>query len=146
VSNWTDWELIRFQTLVAGRVVDHVDKPVAGAEVSLTARRAENASQSGRRRKRRQKLGSVKDNTVTDADGTFFFVEALEGDYSVDCVSRRSGLRASTEIAVSRTQDEKVEQALRSMDVRDYAEFLRKTKITRQLAVADLKLPKPERK
>ena len=36
MSQWTEWEALRHQVAVAGRVVDGREKPIAGAEVTLT--------------------------------------------------------------------------------------------------------------
>jgi hypothetical protein len=112
VSHWSDWEVTRHQVAVTGRVVDDSDKPVAGAQVNLTLLPKEP-------RPKRERAGTVQQEsdarcgqTFTKTDGIFFFLDSPAGEYSVECLNSRSGLRASKIVSVSWKQDRTVKRAI----------------------------------
>jgi hypothetical protein len=112
VSNWTDWEVTRHQVAVAGRVVDGEEKPVAGAEVTLTMLPNQTRQKTGGVGADRQELDAPCDRTLTKSDGIFFFLDSPAGKYSVECVNSRSGLRDKKTVLVSWKQDGTVERAV----------------------------------
>jgi hypothetical protein len=112
VSQWTDWESVRHQVAVAGRVVDAEDKPVAGAQVTLTMLPEKPRQNRGGARSDQQEPDARCDRTLTKADGIFFFLDSLPGKYSVECVNGRSGLQDKKTVSVSRKQDGTVVRAV----------------------------------
>jgi Carboxypeptidase regulatory-like domain len=112
VRGWTDWEVTRHQVAVAGRVVDESDKPVAGAQVTLTLLPKEPRPKRARAGTDKQELDERCDQTFTKADGIFFFLDAPAGEYSVECVNSRSGLRANKTVSVSWGQHGTVKRAV----------------------------------
>lgn len=110
---WTDWETTRHQVAIGGRVVNQDDRPVAGAEVTLTDRPEEferkfaNAAEAAGERSDKR-----LDRSCAKADGIFYFLDLPAGKYTVRCVDRRSGARAEKTVSVSWTQDGKVQMAV----------------------------------
>lgn len=112
MSHWTDWEATRHQVAVAGRVVDESDKAVAGAQVTLTLLPKEARPKRARAGTDKQELDERCDQTFTKADGIFFFLDAPAGEYSVECLNSRSGLRANKTVSVSWKEDGTVKRAV----------------------------------
>jgi Carboxypeptidase regulatory-like domain len=112
MSHWTDWEVTRHQVAVVGRVVDESDKPVAGAQVTLTLLPKEERQKSSRGGTDQQEWDAGRSQTFTEPDGIFFFLDSPAGEYSVECVNRRSGLHANKIVAVSWKQDGTVKRAM----------------------------------
>jgi len=112
VSHWSDWEITRHQVAVAGCVVDESDKPVAGAQVTLTLLPKEGRPKSSREGTDQQELNPRYGQTFTKGDGIFFFLDAPAGEYSVECVNSRSGLHANKTVSVSRKQDGTIKRAI----------------------------------
>jgi hypothetical protein len=116
VKTWTDWEIARHQVAIAGRVVDVNDKPVAGAEVTITVMPEEfqrkiagvaEASGGGWERSNER-----LDRSFSKADGIYYFLDLPAGRYTVRGVERRSGLQAKKTVSVSRAKDGKVQMAV----------------------------------
>jgi len=97
---------------VAGRVVDESDKPVTGAQVTLTLMPKEGRPKSSREGTDQQELNPRYGQTFTKGDGIFFFLDAPAGEYSVECVNSRSGLHANKTVSVSRKQDGTIKRAI----------------------------------
>jgi hypothetical protein len=112
VSHWTDWEATRHQVAVAGRVVDESDKPVAGAQVTLTRVPEKQTQNRSGARSDQQEPDARGDRTLTKADGIFFFLDSPPGKYSVECVNSRSGSQDKKMISVSWRQDGTVERVV----------------------------------
>jgi Carboxypeptidase regulatory-like domain len=111
VSHWTDWEITRHQVAVAGRVVDESDKPVTGAQVTLTLLPKEGRQKSSHGGTDQQELNPRCGQTFTKADGVFFFLDSPAGEYSVECVNSRSDLHVNKTVSVSWQQDGTVKRA-----------------------------------
>jgi hypothetical protein len=112
VSDWNKWEVVRRQVAVAGRVMDEHDEPVAGALVTLTLLPKEGRPRRARAGTDQQKPDERCDRTVTKADGIFFFLDSPAGEYSVECLNGRSGLRDRKTVSVSWKQGGNVERVL----------------------------------
>ena len=111
MSHWSDWEITRHQVAVAGRVVDEGDKPVAGAQVTLTPKPNEPKQRKGRAETGQQELDARCDRTFTKPDGIFFFLDSPAGEYLVECINSQSGLHANKTVSVSWQQDGTVKRA-----------------------------------
>ena len=113
---WTDWEIARHQVAIGGRVVDQNDKPVAGAEVTITVmpeefhRKIAGAAETakGGWKNSDQRL----DRSCTTGDGIYYFLDLPQGRYTVRGVEKRSRLQAEKTVAVSWNKDGKVEMAV----------------------------------
>ena len=112
MSQWSEWESVRHQVAVAGRVVDGEEKPVAGAEVTLTALPKQARQRRGGVGAERQELGEPCDRTFTKSDGIFFFLDSPAGEYAVECLNGGAGLRDKRTVSVSWRQDGTVEKAV----------------------------------
>jgi hypothetical protein len=112
VNSWTDWEVVRRQVAIGGRVVDDSEQPVAGAQVTITSMQqalrqkidsAARAAGAGW-----QQLEERGDRTLTQADGLYFFLDLPAGKYTLQAIDRRSGLQAQKTLSVSWDQKGKV--------------------------------------
>jgi len=110
VSDGPNWEIVRHQVAVAGRVVDGNDNPVAGAQVTLTML-PEKPRKDGATTNQQQPDARC-DQTLTKTDGIFFFLDSLPGKYSLECVNRRSGLQDKKTVSVSHKEDGTIVKAV----------------------------------
>jgi hypothetical protein len=116
VKAWTEWEIARHQVAIGGRVVDQDDKPVAGAEVTITAmpeefkRKISGAAGAlgGGSERSEERLG----RSCSKADGIYYFLDLPTGRYTVKGVEKRSGLQAEKTVSVSWDGDGKVQMAV----------------------------------
>jgi Carboxypeptidase regulatory-like domain len=107
------WEIVRRQVAVAGRVVDgRTGKPFSGATVTIAAmpdafrRKLElRAMQYGAGWNR---MAERADRTRSRADGSFYFLNLPDGDYQLSATLPSMGKRygtANAEVSVSRGDD-----------------------------------------
>ena len=126
MNNWTDWEGMRHQVAIGGRVVDDSNTPVAGAQVTITAMpnalRQKMAGTAKTAETTWQELEERWDRTHTQADGLYYFLDLPAGRYTLQGVDRRSGLQVQKTVSVAWDKDGNVTRA-----------------------TADLKLPKAQR-
>jgi len=111
MRQWTEWETVRHQVAVAGRVVDGEEGPVGGAEVTLTTLPKQARQRRADVGADRQELDEPCDRTFTKPDGIFFFLDSPAGEYAVECLNGRAGLRDKKTVSVSWRQDGTVEKA-----------------------------------
>jgi hypothetical protein len=115
LNSWTDWEVVRHQVAIAGRVVDNSEQPVAGAQVMITAmpralRQKVNdaASAAGAA----GKPGDERyDRTFTTTDGLYYFLDLPAGRYTLQGLDRRSGAQDEKTVSVSWSRDGSVKRA-----------------------------------
>ena len=114
MNTWTDWEVVRHQVAVAGRVVDGSGKPLAATQITVTALP----------KKSRQKIDSATsaagtasqgvdepfETTLAKADGIFYFLDLPAGRYTVKGIDQRSGLQDQKVISVSWDQSGNVKR------------------------------------
>jgi len=115
VNDWIDWEVVRHQVAIGGCVVDDRDQAVVGAQVTITAmpralrqkiNAAASASGAGGR------LGSKHyDQTTTDADGLYYFLDLPAGRYTLKGLDSQSGAQGEKTVAVSWNRDGNVKRA-----------------------------------
>jgi len=114
VKAWTDKEIKHRQVAIVGRVVDDQDKPIARAQVSLTAmpkefkRKVHDAANTAGAAG--QDLNERLDRTLTRTDGVFYFLDLPAGKYTVNGVDAKKGQQKKT-VSVSLNQDRSVKWA-----------------------------------
>ena len=115
MNNWTDWEGVRRQVAIGGRVVDDSEQPVAGAQVTITtmpnALRQKINSAASTMGAGWQQLQERGDRTLTQADGLYYFLDLPAGRYTLQAIDRRSGLQAQKTVSVSWDKDGNVKRA-----------------------------------
>ena len=120
MTTWTEWEVVQHHVSICGRVLDKAGKGMPGIQVS--ARRDTNElkpqSETGVKRGRagstkiQQKMteteteGCLK-NTVSRPDGTFFFLDCREGQYTVTAVDPQFGMQNQKAVAVAESARKK---------------------------------------
>jgi Prealbumin-like fold domain len=115
MNDWSDWEIVRHQVAIGGRVVDDRDQAVVGAQVMITAmpralRQKIDATASSTRRDG-QPVGMRYDQTVTDADGLYYFLDLPAGRYTLKGIDNQSGLQGEKTVSVSWSRDGNVKRA-----------------------------------
>ena len=104
MKDWSDWQIIRRQVAIGGRIVDENDQPVPGVQVTITAmpkvfkvwmQGAISAAQTDW-----DELGERPDRRLSRSDGIYFFLDLPEGKYTLHAIDPRSGNHAETSIAV----------------------------------------------
>ena len=115
MNSWTDWEVVRRQVAIGGRVVDNHDQPVAGAQVTITAmpkalrqKMDDAASATGAGG---QQVDKRYDRTFTTADGLYYFLDLPAGRYTLQGMDRRSGAQGAKTASVSWSRDGNVKRA-----------------------------------
>jgi hypothetical protein len=115
VNSWTDWEVVRRQVAIGGRVVDSHDQPVAGAQVTITvmpkALRQKVDDAAGATGPGGQPVDTRYDQTFTTADGLYYFLDLPAGRYTLQGIDRRSGAQGTKTGTVSWSRDGSVKRA-----------------------------------
>src|SRR5262249_57364206 len=105
VKAWTDWEIVRAQVAIGGRVVDEHDRPVGGAQVVITAMPEEFRRRIGGWREavggRWDRSRHRSDVTLTRTDGIYYFLDLPSGRYTVKGGDGRPGIEAGQTVSVS---------------------------------------------
>ena len=105
MNNWTDWEAVRRQVAVAGRVVDGSGKPCTSAQITVTAlpkkARQKTESAASAAETAPQGVDEPFETTLTRADGIFYFLDLPAGRYTVKGIDQRSGLQDQKVVSVA---------------------------------------------
>jgi hypothetical protein len=116
VNDWADWEIVRHQVAIGGRVVDEGDQPVAGVQVTITsmprALRQKIDDAAGAAGAGWQDLAERCYRTLTKADGIFYFLDLPAGRYTLQSSVQGSDLQAPRTVSVSWGQDGSVKKAI----------------------------------
>ncbi len=103
MRSWTDWEIVRHQVAICGRVVDAGDSPVEKAEVRLATVPEEferRYAGSATTEDDRDDVCERPDRTLTNADGNFYFLDLPAGRYNLRATTPRSSLQAEKAVSV----------------------------------------------
>jgi hypothetical protein len=110
MNDWTDWEIVRHQVAISGRALDDRDQPVAGAQVTI----------STMPKALRQKIDDAargagvderEDQTLTNAEGLYYFLDLPGGRYTLKGLDRQSGARGEKTVSVTWSRDGTVKRA-----------------------------------
>lgn len=109
MKSWTQWKVIHRQVVIAGRILNDENKPVAGTQVTITAkagkfkRQIENAS--GEESTIWKNLNKRPDRTRSRLDGLYFFLDLPEGEYTVTATDSRSGQSIKSRISILKNKE-----------------------------------------
>ncbi|NOS89438.1 MAG: carboxypeptidase regulatory-like domain-containing protein [Methylococcaceae bacterium] len=104
MKNWSSWEIIRSQVAICGQVVDEHNQPLGNIEVKLTSMpekfsaRVAMVALNARYSPSLVKHGL--DFAVTKSNGSFFFPDLPDGDYSVSAMTAKIGLQDRHKVSV----------------------------------------------
>lgn len=111
MTAWTQWQTIRHQVAIAGRVVDADGLAIAGAAIEISSssarfeRRVEGAVSAA---EASQPASRRFGRTVTGSDGLYYFMDLPDGRYSVRAVHPKSGKHVQKTASVARDAEEKI--------------------------------------
>ena len=109
MKRWSDWEVIRRQVTIAGRIVDAQNEPLAGAMITIMARagkfkaQVENAARTAGAEW--EFLKNRPDRTFSRLDGLYFFLDLPEGQYTMSVSDPRSGKIVESQVTVSKDKE-----------------------------------------
>ena len=108
----SDWQIIRRQVAIGGRVVNENNTPVAGAQITIKSmpdgfkRQLEGAvSEAG--------AGWVdqeerQDRARSRLDGIYFFLDLPEGSYTLSAIDPQTGKQDQKSVSVSRDKKQSI--------------------------------------
>ena len=108
----SDWQIIRRQVAIGGRVVNENNTPVAGAQITIKSmpdgfkRQLEGAvSEAG--------AGWVdqeerQDRARSRLDGIYFFLDLPEGSYTLSAIDPQTGKQDQKSVSVSRDKKQNI--------------------------------------
>ncbi len=106
---WTQWEVIRRQVALCGRVVDAQGKAFASAKVFIAAMPKEfKLRVDGAANAAGMDWGNLDerlDRTVSRTDGLFFFLDLPKGRYTVRGGDPKSGAEGEMAVVISWAKD-----------------------------------------
>ena len=102
MKTWSEWETVRAQVSIAGRVVDEGGRAVAGAEVTIAA------AAEGRRKPADPRV----EPSHTAVDGLYYVLNVPAGTYTVRGVDHRAGTEGVKTVSVSSGPDGKIRMAV----------------------------------
>lgn len=108
---WTDWETVSHHVSICGRIVNTKDEPMPGVPLSVSAESKQPHKQSDATRARaharrettdtQERTGNGSAQTESRLDGTFFFLDCPDGQYTVQAIDSPSGAKAEKSITVA---------------------------------------------
>lgn len=93
---YTDWECIRRQVAVGGRVTDRNNRPLNGVEITI-----ERSVEQGKKRRAETTTEEPVRQAVFRADGLYYFLDLPAGEYVLSVKDPRSGKQEDRPISIS---------------------------------------------
>jgi hypothetical protein len=116
VTTWTEWEIVRHQVTICGRVVDAQSRPMAKVTVGVLGPKefaSRVASAKLRAGPKWDNLRERLDRTETRADGIYFFLDLPSGKYEVRAGEAGSGSQGGEKaVGISARRDGLVKAAV----------------------------------
>ncbi len=109
---WSDWEIIRRQVAIGGRVVDENNNPAAGVQVTITSmpkgfkQSVEAAFDTAGAEW--DNLEERQDRMRSRLDGIYFFLELPEGKYTLKAIDLQSGEQDEKSVSISRYKKQNI--------------------------------------
>jgi hypothetical protein len=112
VKAWSEWEIIRRQVAIGGRVVDENNNPVAGVLVTITS------MPKGFKQSVEAAFDAVgaqwddqeerQDRARSRLDGIYFFLDLPEGKYTLKAIDLQSGEQDEKSVSISRDKKQNI--------------------------------------
>ncbi len=99
---WTEWEFVRRQVAVSGRVLGEDGNPVDGAKIVICPVSAETKVKASKEPITGGQKPPGGTSAVAGPDGIFFFMDLPDGKYVMTAVDPRSNSRDEKTLTVSR--------------------------------------------
>ena len=112
---WSDWEIIRRQVAIGGRILDKDNQPLAGVHVTITSmpevfkRSVEACSKAVKAGW--DELGQRLDRVASRRDGIYFFLDLPEGKYTLKAIDIKSGKQEDKRVSISWDKKQKIKMA-----------------------------------
>lgn len=112
---WSDWEIIRRQVAIGGRVVDNDNKPMAGVHVTITSmpkgfkQSVEAAFDAAGAEW--NNLEERQDRVRSRLDGIYFFLDLPEGKYTLKAIDLQSGKQDAKSVSISWDKKQNIKMA-----------------------------------
>lgn len=112
MKEWTEWEIIRRQAAIGGRITDEHNTPVAGAKVAIIKAPqafkrlipgSDDKSTTGR-----NIMDDRPDHTITRLDGIYYFLDLPAGQYTLNVTDSRSGKHDQKSVSVSKDKEHNI--------------------------------------
>ena len=121
MKTWSEWEIIRRQVAICGRVVDEDGNSMSNLPVTIISMPevfATKVSVAASAIKRRQEENDESpDRTVTKNNGSYYFLDLPNGKYGVNVNDVRTGLHDQKEASVKRDKNGKIKMAILNMQI-----------------------------
>lgn len=112
---WSEWEIIRRQVAIGGRILDTHNKPLAGVQVTITSMpkgfKKSVEAVSGAAEAGWEDLDQRLDRVTSRMDGIYFFLDLPEGKYNLNAVDLQSGKQAEKHVSLSWDKKKNIEMA-----------------------------------
>jgi hypothetical protein len=115
VKAWSDWEIIRRQVAIGGRIQDKDDQPMTGVQVTLTSmpkgfkqlvEAASGAVEAGW-----DELEQRMDRVTSRIDGIYYFLDLPEGKYTLKAIDLKSGKQAEKRVSIACDKEQNIKMA-----------------------------------
>lgn len=106
MKKWTDWETISHHVTICGRILDTSGRPMPGIHLNIVPQGNQSESQLARTPSSRSRGRMITaqqaletsgvrtwKETTSRSDGTFFFLDCPEGEYTLKAVDPQSGIQ-----------------------------------------------------
>jgi hypothetical protein len=121
MKTWSEWEIIRHQVAICGRVVDGQNNPVGGIQVSIVsmpkAFSARVSTAASIPHHQRDDLKEHPDRTLTKENGRFYFLDLPGGKYTLNVIDTQTDSQDEKETTVSWDKTGKVNRVVLNLKV-----------------------------
>lgn len=121
MKTWGEWEVIRRQVAICGRVVDEDGNSMSNLPVTIISMPEAFATRvsvaASAIKSRREESDECPDHTVTKNNGSYYFLDLPNGKYVLSANDARTGLHDQKEATVKRDKSGKIKMTILNMQI-----------------------------